>query len=81
MRAIASTWRQVLLGAQVRNKQISKRETEKLVKEVWREKSEEMKSGRSTDLADFVFAHLQKRVGIVSAVVEVRKLQDLNYSF
>eukprot|EP00884_Botryococcus_braunii_P012883 jgi/Botrbrau1/21596/Bobra.43_1s0006.1 len=58
-------------SGKVRNKHISKRETEKLVKEVWKEKSEEMRSGRSTDLVDFVFAHLQKKVGIVSAVVEM----------
>lgn len=42
------------------------------MKEVWKEKAEEMRSGRTSELADFVFAHLQKKVGIVSTVVEVR---------
>lgn len=32
-------------------------------------------AGKGCDLAEFVFQQLQKRVGIVTAVVEVRRLQ------
>ncbi|KAK9824582.1 hypothetical protein WJX72_011489 [[Myrmecia] bisecta] len=57
-------------NGKVRNKHISKRETEKLIKEVWREKAEDMRTTQ-TDLAEFVFTYLQKKVGIVTAVVEM----------
>lgn len=50
---------------------MSKRETEKMIKEIWKEKMADMRAGRQTDLAEFVFQHIQKRVGIVSAVIEV----------
>ena len=63
--------RRILL-LQVRNKQMSKRETEKMVKEIWKDKLHEMRAGKQTDLVDFVFQHLHKRVGIITAVVEVR---------
>ena len=32
----------------------------------------EHKSGKATDLCDFICNHFQKKVGIMSAVVEVR---------
>ena len=51
---------------------MSKRETEKMVKEIWKDKMAEMKSGRQMEMTEFIFQHLQKRVGIVTAVVEVR---------
>ncbi|KAK9825600.1 hypothetical protein WJX74_009007 [Apatococcus lobatus] len=53
-----------------RNKAISKRETEKTIKEIWKEKMAEMRSGKQTDLAEFMFNDLQKRVGISPAVIE-----------
>ncbi len=55
----------------VRNKQMSKRETEKMVKEIWKDKMVEMRAGKHTDMAEFIFQHLQKRLGIVTAVIEV----------
>ena len=53
---------------------MSKRETEKLVKEVWREKMNDTTGGKETELVDFLYTFLQKKVGIQSAVVEVRRL-------
>ena len=50
---------------------MGKRETEKLVKEIWKEKLVEMQAGKHTDLTEFIFQHLQKRVGIVATVVEM----------
>ena len=50
---------------------MSKRETEKMVKEIWKDKLHEMRAGKHTDLVEFVFQHLHKKVGIVTAVVEV----------
>ena len=50
---------------------MSKRETEKMVKEIWKDKLVEMKAGRQTELTEFIFQHLQKKVGITTAVVEV----------
>lgn len=57
--------------AQVRNRHMSKRETEKLVKEVWREKMLDSSGGKEAELPDFLFTFLQKKLGILSAVVEV----------
>ena len=50
---------------------MSKRETEKMVKEIWKDKMVEMRAGKHTDMAEFIFQHLQKRLGIVTAVIEV----------
>lgn len=50
---------------------MGKRETEKMLKEIWKEKVVEMQAGKHTDLAEFIFQHLQKRVGIVSTVIEM----------
>ena len=58
------------MSMQVRNKQMSKRETEKMVKEIWKDKMVEMRAGKHTDMAEFIFQHLQKRLGIVTAVIE-----------
>lgn len=56
---------------QVRNKAISKRETEKTIKEIWKEKMLENRTGKSTDLGEFMYNFFQKRVGISTAVTEV----------
>ena len=57
---------------QVRNKQPSKRDTEKQVKEIWRAKMEENKAGKQPqELADFIFGYFLKGKGLMSAVVEV----------
>ena len=58
----------------IRNKQISKRETEKLVKEVWKEKLKDRALARQQqqDLPDFIYSLLLKKIGIASSVIEVR---------
>jgi len=56
---------------QVRNKQVTKHFTEKTVKEIWKDRMAEHKSGKATDLCDFVCNHFQKKIGIMSAVIEV----------
>ena len=61
---------------QIRNKQVTKHFTEKTIKEIWKGRMAEHKSGKATDLCDFVCNHLQKKVGIMSAVIEVRSKGD-----
>lgn len=56
---------------QIRNKQVTKHFTEKTIKEIWKGRMAEHKSGKATDLCDFVCNHFQKKVGIMSAVIEV----------
>jgi len=56
---------------QVRNKQVTKHFTEKTVKEIWKDRMAEHKSGKATDLCDFICNHFQKKIGIMSAVIEV----------
>ena len=58
----------------IRNKQISKRETENFVKEVWKEKLKDRALARQQqqDLPDFIYSLLLKKVGIASSVIEVR---------
>ena len=60
----------------IRNKHLSKRDTEKMVKEVWKERLMDpaVTAGRASDLIDFLGHHLQKKVGISAAVIEVRRL-------
>uniref|UniRef100_A0A1D2A8U0 Translin-associated factor X-interacting protein 1 n=2 Tax=Auxenochlorella protothecoides TaxID=3075 RepID=A0A1D2A8U0_AUXPR len=61
----------------VRNKNMSKRETEKLVKEVWalRVQDPAVRVGKAPELVEFLFTMFQKRMGIMTAVTE------LAYSF
>ncbi len=54
----------------MKNKQVTKHFTEKTIKEVWKEKLAERKTGRESDMCDFVCNFFQKRIGIMSAVVE-----------
>ncbi|KAI7835772.1 hypothetical protein COHA_010350 [Chlorella ohadii] len=81
-----SAWKEWLIGmgqasnvpklfrhsGRIRNKHLSKRDTEKLVKEIWRERLNDpaAAAGSAVDLLEFVFQQLQKKVGIVTAVVE-----------
>ncbi|KAL4448019.1 hypothetical protein ABPG75_005238 [Micractinium tetrahymenae] len=60
-------------GGKIRNKHLSKRDTEKLVKEIWKERMADpaAAAGKAVDLLEFVFTQLQKKVGIVTAVVEM----------
>lgn len=64
---------------QIKNKQVTKHFTEKTIKEVWKEKLLERKSGRESDMCDFVCNFFQKRIGIMSAVVEASPLVTLVY--
>jgi len=81
------TWKEQLIGmgqtpdvpkffhhsGKVRNRHMSKRDTEKLVKELWKERLVDpaVSAGRAGDLVDFVGKYLQKKVGIAAAVVEL----------
>ncbi|CAL8464737.1 g4272 [Coccomyxa elongata] len=58
-------------AGKLRNKQVTKHFTEKTIKEVWKEKLFERKAGRESDMCDFVCNFFQKRIGIMSAVVEM----------
>ena len=42
------------------------------MKEIWRDKQAEVKAGKQTELCEFVFHYLHKRIGILSAVIEAR---------
>ncbi|KAK9789016.1 hypothetical protein WJX73_007749 [Symbiochloris irregularis] len=53
----------------VRNRRMSKRETEKLVKEVWKAKMSD-EGGQDVELIDFLYTFLQKRHGLQSAIIE-----------
>jgi hypothetical protein len=57
---------------QVRNKQLAKRDTEKMVKEVWNDRLNDpaVAAGKAGPLVDFLGVHLQKKLGIASAVIE-----------
>lgn len=57
----------------IRNKHLSKRDTEKLVKEIWKERLTDpaVMAGRAGELIDFVGGYLQKKVGIAAAVIEL----------
>ncbi|KAL4547191.1 hypothetical protein Ndes2526B_g07965 [Nannochloris sp. 'desiccata'] len=52
---------------------MSKRDTEKLVKELWKERLVDpaVSAGRAGELVDFVGGYLQKKVGIAAAVIEL----------
>ena len=59
-------------GGKIRNKQMSKRDTEKMVREVWKDRLASLGSkGSSTLLVDFLGSWLQKKVGIAAAVLEM----------
>lgn len=81
------TWKDQLIGmgqatdvpkffrysGKIRNKHMSKRDTEKLVKELWKERLVDpaVSAGRAGELVDFVGGYLQKKVGIAAAVIEL----------
>lgn len=57
--------------SKVRNRMMAKRDTEKLVKEIWQEKNKaDAGKGEVMSLMDFVHVHLQKKVGISAAILE-----------
>jgi hypothetical protein len=81
------TWKEQLIGmgqapdvpkifrhsGKIRNKHMSKRDTEKLVKELWKERLADpaVSAGRAGELVEFVGGYLQKKVGIAAAVIEL----------
>ncbi len=67
-------WLQCDVAPQIRNKHLSKRDTEKSIKEIWKARLEDQKGGQTSELPDFIYQHWQKKVGIAAAVVEVRFL-------
>ena len=59
-------------GGKIRNKHMSKRDTEKMVREVWKDRLASLGSkGSSALLVDFLGGWLQKKVGIAAAVLEL----------
>ena len=62
-------------NGKIRNKHMSKRDTERLVHEVWRERlhNQVVSTNKDNDLLDFLGQHLQKKMGIAAAVVEVKE--------
>jgi regulator of replication initiation timing len=57
----------------IRNKNMTKRDTEKTVKELWKERLSDpaVANGTAAPLADFVHSSFRKKVGIQKAVVEL----------
>lgn len=57
----------------IRNKNMTKRDTEKTVKELWKERLSDpaVANGTAAPFADFVHASFRKKVGIQKAVVEL----------
>ena len=59
-------------GSRVRNKNVTKRQTEMLVKEIWKARMTHRKAGKAgMDLPQMIFLHLQKTKGLHQAVIEV----------
>jgi hypothetical protein len=59
-------------GGKIRNKHMSKRDTEKMVREVWKDRLASLGGkGSSILLVDFLGGWLQKKVGIAAAVLEL----------
>lgn len=59
-------------GSRVRNKNITKRQTEMLVKEIWKVRMAHRKAGKAgVELVEMIFLHLQKTKGLHQAVIEV----------
>ena len=59
-------------SSRVRNKNVTKRQTEMLVKEIWKARMAHRKAGKAgVDLPQMMFLHLQKTKGLHQAVIEV----------
>lgn len=59
-------------SSRVRNKNVTKRQTEMLVKEIWKVRMTHRKAGKAgVDLPEMIFLHLQKTKGLLQAVIEV----------
>ena len=58
-------------NGKVRNKNVTKRQTEMLVKEIWKVRMANRKAGKTgVDLVEMIFLHLQKTKGLLQAVIE-----------
>lgn len=59
-------------SSRVRNKNVTKRQTEMLVKEIWKTRMAHRKAGKAgVVLPEMIFLHLQKTKGLHQAVIEV----------
>lgn len=58
-------------NSKIRNRNMTKRETEKTVKEIWSEKNALDKENSVSDLATFMLTYFQKKVGLPAAVTEM----------
>lgn len=67
-------------GGKVRNKNVTKRQTEMLVKEIWKVRMAHRKAGKAgVDLVEMIFLHLQKTKGLHQAVIEVGTTRSLTH--
>ena len=56
----------------IRNRNMSKRDTEKLVKEIWKDKAKhDAKSNAKSPMEEYTNIHLQKKMGVAQGVVEL----------
>ena len=59
-------------AGRVRNKNVTKRQTEMQIKEIWKVRMVHRKAGKAGDgLVEMIFLHLQKTKGLHQAVIEV----------
>ena len=59
-------------NGRVRNKNVTKRQTEMQIKEIWKVRMAHRKAGKTgVDLPEMIFLHLQKTKGLHQAVIEV----------
>lgn len=59
-------------NSKVRNKNVTKRQTEMLVKEIWKVRMAHRRAGKAdVALVEMIFLHLQKTKGLHQAVIEV----------
>ena len=60
-------------SSRVRNKNVTKRQTEMQIKEIWKVRMTHRKAGKAgVDLPEMIFLHLQKTKGLMQAVIEAR---------
>lgn len=68
-------------GSKVHNKNVTKRQTEMLVKEIWKVRMAHRKAGKAdVDLVEMIFLHLQKTKGLHQAVIEVSTSRSLTHT-
>eukprot|EP00002_Diphylleia_rotans_P005523 TRINITY_DN1468_c0_g1_i2.p1 TRINITY_DN1468_c0_g1~~TRINITY_DN1468_c0_g1_i2.p1 ORF type:complete len:716 (-),score=154.68 TRINITY_DN1468_c0_g1_i2:772-2919(-) len=60
------------IGGKVKNRRLGKRETENIIKDIWKERNQAMKAGgnKKTRLPDFMYQYLLNHYGLHNVVVE-----------